>query len=338
MTVAEELVDRAVSAVSPADREHLRMLTLTNLAAGSGVLGRPGELVQRLPFVPARPGDAAFVIAARIHARTQDDFHPATRVHAGAVALGAVLAISEITRERLLEALAAGYEAMGAAAAAYGDEVQRRGLRPTGIFGPIGAAAAASVALGLDRAGIANAIGLAVARSGGTMQSWLSGTDEWWIEAGAAARAGLESALFSQAGAIASAEAIEGAAGWCRAYFDDDSTRLRVALARGESYLGEVAVKPYPISGIAQVPTELGLLAFRAMNGRRVRSGVVTLSVRAASYPGTAGQGPFRSRSDALMSVPFCVACAITDGTLTLARLEEPGAQDVSELSARIVV
>ena len=51
--------------------------------------------------------------------------------------------------------------------------------------GAVGAAACASVALGLDLDGTANAIALAAARSGGTNQSWISGSDEWMLELGA---------------------------------------------------------------------------------------------------------------------------------------------------------
>lgn len=332
MTIAQELADRLLSRPSSEDREYLRALTLTNVAAGIGFLGRSGELIKRLPLDPTRPGDAAFANAARLHARTQDDFHPFGRIHVGAVTLATALATSDLTGERLLDALAAGYEAMCLVATAYSAKAQRRGLRPTGMFGPIGAAATAAVALGLDRDGVANALGLAAARSGGTMQSWLSGSDEWVLEPGAAARAGLEAALFSQAGAVASLEAFEGRAGWSRAYFGDDAEPLRAALARPGSYVSEVAVKPYPVSGIAQVPTELACRAKRAVGGGTVRSAVIRLSPSEASYPGSSNGGPFRSRSDALMSVPFCIACAFTDGAVRIARLESPN--ELSDLVA----
>ena len=209
----------------------------------------------------------------------------------------------------------AGHETMCAAASVLPPEAQRRGLRPTGVFGPLGAAAAAGVALGLDEEGIANAIGLAAARSGGTMQAWLDGSDEWLLECGAAARAGVEAALFTVAGVVAAPHALEGKSGWLRAFFgDSDPRQLAAAVERQDSYVTEVAVKPHPVSGIAQAATELGRRANTDGGGRNVTSVRVHLSEDEVRYPGSLNRGPFRSRSDALMSVRFCVACSLTDG------------------------
>jgi 2-methylcitrate dehydratase PrpD len=273
----------------------------------------------------------------RLHGRTQDDFHPRGRVHVGAVTLAATLALADRAKQKLFECLAAGYRTMCTVASGYSPGAQRRGYRPTGIFGPIGAAAAAGVAIGLDRDGVANAIGLAAARSGGTMQSWLSGTDEWLFEVGAAARAGVEAALLTEAGAVASAEAFEGSAGWARAYFGDEgAAQLARALVESRSHIAEVAVKPYPVSGIAQVPTDLGRQAHAELDGQTVYSAVVRLSEPEATYPGSSNYGPFRSRSSALMSVGFCVACALSDGMVRLERLERPN--DLADLAASVQI
>ena len=87
----------------------------------------------------------------------------------------------------------------------------------------------------------------------------VSGTDEWLLEVGAAARAGVEAALLTQGGATASPVALEGSVGWARAYFEDDEAQALVERqANAASHVRDVATKPYPVSGIAQVPTELG--------------------------------------------------------------------------------
>lgn len=325
MTLSHALADRALAPLSLADADRLRTLTLTNLAAAVGEVGRMEQLISSMPFDPARAGDAAFLHGMRLHARTQDDFHPGGRVHVGAVALATTLALAEAVGESLLECLAAGYETMCAVSSLYSPDAQRRGLRPTGVFGPIGAAASAGMALGLDRDGIANAIGLAAARSGGTTQSWVAGTDEWLLEIGAAARAGVEAALFTRAGAVAAPDALEGGSGWLRAYFGvNDPAQLEAAVTRPERYIGEVAVKPYPVSGIAQVPTDLGRRAHEDIQGRPFDSVTVRLSELEVAYPGSTSRGPFRSRSAALMSVGFCVSCTLADGVVRLARLEAP--------------
>jgi 2-methylcitrate dehydratase PrpD len=325
VTLSRQLAALALAPLQVEEAERLRALTLTNVAAGLGELGRVGPLIEQLPLDTDRAPDAAFLHALRLHGRTQDDFHPAGRIHVGAVTLATALALADDAEAELLECLAAGYRVMCAVATAYSADAQRRGCRPTGVFGPIGAAASAARALGLDEDGTANAIGLAAARSGGTNQSWIAGTDEWMLELGAAARAGVEAAQFTRAGAAAAPDAFEGAAGWGRAYFADEGAEVLVrTLAEPRAYIAEVAVKPYPVSGIAQVPTELGSRGHADLDGERVGRVVVRLPDVEAAYPGSGNVGPFRSRSAALMSVAFCVACSLTDGNVRLARLERP--------------
>jgi hypothetical protein len=324
MTVAEQLAARALAPPSSEAIGRLRVLTLTNIAAGLGEFGSARRLIDDLPLDDGRAGDAAFRHGMRLHARTQDDFHPSGRVHVGAVTLAATLALAEYAGTRLFECLSAGYEAMCALAVVYAGDAQRRGYRPSGIFGPVGAAASAAVALGLDQEGVANALALAAARSGGTNQSWVSGTDEWLLEVGSAARSGVEAALFTAAGATGALEAFDGAAGWARAFFADATAERLAPALTAEPYVPGVAVKPYPVSGIAQVPTHLGCRAHNQLDGRRLSGAVVRMSASEASYPGSANRGPFRSRSDALMSVCFCTAAGIRDGAVGLGRLEAP--------------
>jgi len=264
VTVAHALADRALYGPAQADVDRLRTLTMCNLAAAGGELGSMGKLIEALPLDRSRPPDAAFLYGMRLHARTQDDFFPAGRVHVGAVTLAASLALADSSERRLVEALGAGYEVLCIVSAAYSARAQASGLRPTGVFGPLGAAASAAVALDLDRAGAANAIALAATLAGGTNAAWLAGSDEWLLEAGVAARLGVEAALFTQAGAHASPEALESAAGWARAFFDDEGAGMLIeTLAAAETGIRAVAIKPYPVSGIAQVPTHLACLARR---------------------------------------------------------------------------
>lgn len=326
MTLTEALAARMRVEPGPAEGDSLRTLTLCNLAAAAGELGRVADLLGAIHMDPNRGApEAAFVNAMALHARTQDDFYPAGRVHVGAVTLAVALALRDEVGDRLLRALAAGYEVLCLASAAYSASAQSRGLRPTGVFGPLGAAATAAVALDLDDQQAADAIGFAATLAGGTNAAWAAGSDEWVFEAGAAARLGIEAALFARAGVRAAPDAIEGSAGWAEAFFDDPgAAKLEAELTVPGSRIGGVAIKPYPVSGIAQVPTWLGEVAHREHADRGVEEATIRISPAEASYPGTVNRGPFRSRSDALMSVAFCVACARRFGGVSLAQLESP--------------
>jgi 2-methylcitrate dehydratase PrpD len=338
--IAELLAARAHLPLEARDADALRTLTLTNIAAGVGELGAVTELLRALPLdVTTRRTDAAFLLAAQLHARTQDDFYPEGRVHVGAITLAVTLALAERVQDRTLECLAAGYRVLCAVAEAHSAEAQRRGMRPSGVFGPFGAAACAAIALGLDQAQTANAIALAAAACAGHNQAWIAGSDEWLLEVGAAARAGLEAALFTRAGARAASDAFEGRYGWASALFDEPGA-MTLASSLEASVLGPqvVAIKPYPVSGIAQVPTSLACALHDEVAGEPIEDIRVHISPIEHAYPGSANRGPFVSRSSALMSVAFCVACGISDGAVRLERLEHPGTPDLAGLLDRVRV
>jgi hypothetical protein len=326
VTVAEDLTRAASIPLSPAEADYLRAATLTNIAAGLGDLGSSAPLIAagraRLGGTPA--GDAAG-LAMQLHARTQDDFVPAGRAHIGAVTLAAAVALADQVGDGLLDCLAVGYRAMMMVARCYSADAQRRRYRPTGFFGPFGAAGVASRALGLDAAQTANALGLACVLTAGTNQAWLSGSDEWLLEVGMASRAGIECAELTEAGAQASAVAFEGAAGWATAFFaDPGAARLAASLTEPLDITGSLATKPYPVSGIAQPMTHLAVLAHGQLAGRVPRHIEVRISRDESDYPGSLNRGPFSARGQALMSVAHCVACGITDGLVSLRRLDEP--------------
>lgn len=339
-TAAELLSQRALAPLTSTDADVLRTLTLTNVAAGAGALGSMGDLIGRLPLEGSRsPGDAAWLLAARLHARTQDDFYPEGRVHVGAICLAATLALADQAELRTLDCLVAGYRALCDVAAAYSVDAQAAGLRPSGVFGPVGAAAAAAVALGLTPEETVNAIALACAACGGHNQAWISSSDEWMLEVGAAARAGVEAALFTRAGAKASPHAFEGKAGWAAAFFRaGGAQQLLDHLAGPPTGPSVVAIKPYPVSGIAQVPTALACELHAGRDGAAIASATVHMSAIEYAYPGSSSPGPFSSRSGALMSVAFCVACGLLDGAVELDRLEHPGTAAISEVLGLVEV
>jgi 2-methylcitrate dehydratase PrpD len=337
VTIAAELASRAIAPLTPAEQSQLRTLTLFNVAALVGKKGRVGTLLNSLPL-PDDINSRAFLWASRMHSRTQDDFMPSGRVHVGAVTLSVALALGEHVGSELLECLAAGYRTVGAVAGVYGSVAQRRGLRPTGVFGPVGAAAVAARAFKMDAAETAAAIGLAASASAGTNQAWVSGSDEWVLEVGAAARAGLEAALFVRAGAIAADEAFEGSAGWGRAYFDDAHASQLSAFLGSDSTdpIAGVACKLFPVSGIAQVATALARSAHTRLENDTIEDVTVQVSPDELAYPGSANRLNIVSRSTALMSIAFCVATMLRYGIVRLDALENPRAGGVADIMEKV--
>jgi 2-methylcitrate dehydratase PrpD len=183
----------------------------------------------------------------------------------------------------------------------------------------------------------ANALGLACALTAGTNQSWISGSDEWLIEVGMAARSGVDAAGLTAAGAAAAPDAFEGQAGWSTAFFDDPgASRLTDALGASFTLADSVAVKPYPVSGIAQPMTWLAARAHHRLAGRGFQRAVVHISAAESDYPGSMNRGPFDARGQALMSVAYCVACALSAGYVQVRQLEDP--ESVAALIDRVEI
>jgi 2-methylcitrate dehydratase PrpD len=338
MSLSLALAESGRRSAAPQEIERLRVLSLCNVAAAIGDLGSATPLVRNAGTAPNVAAERARRYAMAFHARTQDDFYAPGRVHVGAIVLPVAIALAdEVDEERFFAALVAGYDLTCRVSSAYSAEAQARGMRPSGFFGPLAAAATAAAARDLDVGQTTNAIGLAAVMSAGTNQAWVSGTDEWLLEVGAAARSGIEAVELTLAGARASDESLEGRAGWARAFFGDEGAeRLKDTVARADSGLMEVAIKPYPVSGIAQVLTWLGTKAHAEV------SSPAKIEARVSSaeygYPGSSNVGPFKGRSDALMSIAFCVACAATDGYVGIERLEKPNDETVAGTLAKVTV
>ena len=117
-----------------------------------------------------RPSEAALVNGVAAHAFELDDYHPA-KIHPGAVVIPAALAVAEayaVSSERLLGAIAVGYEAMIRTSLALDPVAARlQGWHLTGVTGPLGAAACVAVLLELDAQSTASALGLAGTQSSG---------------------------------------------------------------------------------------------------------------------------------------------------------------------------
>lgn len=122
------------------------------------------------------------------------------------------------------------------------------GWHPTGVFGALGAAAAAAKLLGLDPKRTATALGLAGSQSAGLIQNL--GTMTKPFHAGNAARAGIMSALLAADGYSATLEVIEGSLGFTFALGRGHTCDVdRMAADLGSSYAilrPGLNVKRYP--------------------------------------------------------------------------------------------
>lgn len=284
------------------------------------------------------PGAAAFGNAVLLHARMQDDAHPAG--HMGTVILPAALALAEArgnTGSDVLAAIISGYEVSLRIGRDHAADLSERGFRTTPIYGAFGAAAACARLLNLDAQRTAHALALTTHGVGGLREFADAGTDEYPFQAGFGARNGLSCALLADEGLESAATALTGRAGFFNAFADKNTDYAKRLLdALGSNYeLERVTYKPYP-GGQFHRGVIRGFAALREQAaGARLTAAQVHMHPFEAAFLGLDYNGPYRTYAQAFYSVPFCAALAWIHGTVTFAGLNRRDAADVLDIVAR---
>lgn len=289
------------------------------------IIGSPGAFTA---------GDAAFANAVMGHGLVREDMHAPSISHLGVVVLPTLLALCRqrrVTGAAFLAAVVAGYEAGAQIGRAVVDSDLARLRRPTGITGPIAAAAAGAYLLGLDAAQCTSAIALAANTTAGLNEWGHTGGSEMFFHPGFAARNGLTAVLLAQAGAFASPTALDGEAGLF-ASLQRAGAGASLALFGGAPEILGVYHKPVPACNFAQT----ACLAACAV-AQRIRpeahqiTGIrIRVPQAAARYPGCDATGPFAHGLQAKMSIPYTVAAALLTGAVAEAnfeRLDDPRLQ-----------
>lgn len=281
---------------------------------------------------------AALANAALFHGRGQEDTCGAA--HLGAIMIPMLTALFEarsLPTERFIPALVAGYEVGGLIEKAYAGHTTPRGLRSSPLYGTMAAAAAAARALGLDAMQIASAIGNAASFSGGILQSFADGTDEWRYQVGVAARNALVAVELAAAGSVTAPHAIEGKAGFVKAFAvtDCDAAALAAKLGR-EWSIHRVTFKPFPVCAFNQTPVTAALEVRNKLGRRRIRAVRVRMNPYETGYAGMDSKGPFTTISGTLMSIPFCIALTILRGEPTMAAMTTYDDPEVNALVEQI--
>ncbi|MFL5781079.1 MAG: MmgE/PrpD family protein, partial [Thermoleophilaceae bacterium] len=137
-------------------------------------------------------GDRVAAAGTAGHVLDFDDTHAPSLAHLSAPTAPAALVLGAdlgASVGDVLDAYAAGFEAMGALAAANHPGLRERGWHPTSVCGVAGAAVAAAALLDADRE---QAVRLALLRAGGLHAAF--GSDGKALQVGLAAAAGADAA------------------------------------------------------------------------------------------------------------------------------------------------
>jgi len=328
-------VTDCVATMTAGSDEEPPSILLRTLAPG------PGDATLYLtgPRIPAL--EAAFIDAVAAHALDFDDV--ALKGHPSAVLVPAILAEGEslgVSGERLATAYVAGYEVWADLAFRDPEHLHEKGWHPTGVFGPIAAAAACASLRGLDASKAAHAIALGASQSAGLVANFGSMTKPF--HAGRAAHAGALAARLAAAGFTASLDALEHPLGFLTAVSPGGKADRTSATRIGREWnilRHGIGVKKYPLCYCTHRALDgvLDLLATQPVAANDVKSVVVSTSRRnstilRASRPQTGLEAKF--------SMQFAMASAIVARRAGLDELTDAFVQrpDVQGLLRKVKV
>ena len=268
---------------------------------------------------------AALIGSAAAHALDLDDY--AFGNHTSAVLVPPILAEAEVvgaSGARMIEAYLAGFEVWSVLARRERDYMQGAGWHPTGVYGPVAAAAALSQLRGMSRRETRNALGLAAAAGGGVMDNF--GTQAKPYQAARAAEAGVTAVRRALAGVDTGPDALDGAGGFLKVI----SPSGRVDRASAASDLGEgwymaehgLNIKRYPVVGAAQRCVDAAL-QLHADHGPDVAA-IARVTARISRDHSSVMQ--FRMPADAMQakfSLEFAVAAPLIFGRLGFAEMRD---------------
>ncbi len=227
MGITDQLIKFSMSEV-PEEAAAMMRLSLFDWAA-CGIAGavepefarfRSAQMIEDGPAHIFGGGDLGAASAALIngtlsHALDYDDTHFAHIGHPSVAVLPAVMALAETLDTPLTEAIDAatiGVEASVMVGVWLGRAHYQVGYHQTATAGAFGATLAAARLLGLDKGQTRNALGLCASMASGVKAQF--GTMAKPLNAGLAARTGVEAALWAQAGMTAAEDGLEGPLGF----------------------------------------------------------------------------------------------------------------------------
>jgi 2-methylcitrate dehydratase PrpD len=232
---------------------------------------------------------AALVNAALPQALEYDDTHNESIVHMSSPSVASALALAEtrtVPGRDLITAIALSNEISCRVGSVASGQFHKRGLHPTGLFAPFGAAYGVGKLLGLSSETLASAAGICGSFASGLLECWVDGTQTKFLHSGWAAQSGISAALLAQAGTTGPARVFEGRFGLFASHVQDASVHPDFDRLTGE--LGtrwesrNSSFKPYPAAHVIH-PYLDALLRARRAHGIRA-SDVVRIDCPVAAF------------------------------------------------------
>ena len=268
--------------------------------------------------------------------------HLKSNSHIGSMVFSASLALAQRdgwTGEQLLKGIIGGYEF----AALLGIAVQQskgynRHMRPSGIVGAAGVAAAAIAAMKCDEDVSINAVAFASNMASGFNEWAWAGGVEIYTEMGTAAQAGIVAYDLAQAGMQCSETLLEGRAGLFAALGASEGEKIFQDGLSSEIGKGimDVCFKPVPGCNYAQTPLAVALrVAKKQSLSGSLESVSVGCTRGAKNYPGCDNPGPFTTVQQTKMSIQFGVCAVLLHGEVSEDLFKKYDSKEITQLASK---
>jgi len=284
---------------------------------------------------PTTPALAALANGTLAHCLDFDDTHIGANTHTSAPVWAATIAMAEAleaSEMRMLQAFVTGFEVSARVGHGMGQTATDRGLHGTGIFGRIGAAAAAAALLELDETQSQHALAAAATQSAGLTASF--GTMAKPYHAGKAAMDGVLSAQLSANGFLAAPNVLEAGGGLDTAVVQDGAVQLApVDFSRWEILRN--SFKPYAACHLTHPAIDAARSANVSLSD--VVSALLRVSPLAQKITGGTDGRPATPLA-AKFDLKYCTAMALDARALSARDFEEPWKlePEMEEATARI--
>ena len=283
--------------------------------------------------------EAAFYNGMISHLLEYDDTNKIAITHPGAPVVAAALAAAEAEGAdfgTFACGVAAGYEAMiRLGGAANPDHYEY--WHTTGTCGTFAAAAAAARIMGLDGEGTERAFGIAATTAAGLVGVF--GTEAKLVTVGNAARNGIIAAELARAGFSAPEDGFAGEKGYARAANAKEDLSFMIPKPGDKLMLEDAYYKMHASCGHTHSALDAlqALMEEENVKAEDVESAEVLVYRTAEKL---CSKLDTQSEIPAKFSLPYCVACMLTYGRVTLSefrpeRLKDPALLD---LARRVLV
>jgi 2-methylcitrate dehydratase PrpD len=183
--------------------------------------------------------------------------------------------------------------------------MQKRGIHPTGVLGPIGAAAAVAAMLHFDQDKVANALGVAATSGSGLVASF--GTDSKPFHAGRGGMEGILAADLAASGFTAAKLLFERDGGMIDAFIQDRNVKVPDLDFSGWE-LENNGYKPFACCR-ATHPSIQAAQSLRERVGNRAVKRIAARVHATAVF--TAGKTAPKTPLECKFSLPFCIAMGL---------------------------